>query len=188
MKVRVTNCVATTNLLDWCWCLSHHSQYGQSLPVPAHPLHLRLTCHGQGTLGEGENKELEFGRSDQEHMKPEHCCSPTCLWNTATHACVADLESSKLRPSDRGDPTLCTHKHFLQVPAKFTALTVAHWQPSRTFMSMIIEKYSYSSKCFLEKKTWEEKPQKYLVLHGWVDLMLWAERHNGVQKELISYI
>lgn len=120
-------------------CLAS-SQYGQSLPVPAHPAQLRLTCRGQGRLGEEENKELEFGGSVREHTKHEHCCLPTCLWNTATRACITDLKSSKLRLSKRSDPTLCTHKHFLQVPVKFTAVTVAHWQPSRTLMSMLIKK------------------------------------------------
>lgn len=55
---------AVTNLLGWCWCLSHHSPYRQSSLVPAHPPQLRLTCHSLGTLGEEENKGLEFGRSD----------------------------------------------------------------------------------------------------------------------------
>lgn len=116
------------------------SWHGQSLPGPACPTPLRLTCSGQGRLGEEENEELEFIGSIQEDMKHEHCCLPTCLWTTATRARMADLKSSNLRPSERGDPTLCTHKHFLQVPVKFAALTVAHWQPSRTFMSMLIKK------------------------------------------------
>ena len=39
-----------------------------------------------------------------------------------------------------------------------------------------------------QKKPWKEKPRKYLALYGWIDLMLLAERHNGVQKGQISYL
>lgn len=155
-------------------CLAS-SLYRQSLPLPAHPTPSRLTCHGQGRLGEEENEELEFDGSVQEHTKHKHCWLLTWLWNTATCACIANLKSSKLTPSERSDPTLCTHKHFLQVPVKFTALTAAHWQPSRTVTSMLIKKLSYGSNCFSEKAL-ERKAQEIFS-------PLWVDRPNALGRK-----
>lgn len=117
-------------------------------------------------------------------MKHEHCCLASCLWVVATCVRVANLESSKLRRSERGDPTLCTHKYFLQVPVKFT---VAHWQPSRTVRRISIQKQSDGPKCFSEKAL-EGKGQEIFSPLWWIDLMLSAERQSQVQKRLISYL